>query len=433
MSTQFTDKVIHIDITQKSNGLLKAETNTHVVDDVKLSELEYIYMPYAGTECEVKVTCKQQPQIAEAVKQKLLEGINLRHLLEADNPVLNNMFSNIKNSYLDGSIHINHLASRLDANQTVIFVGAGPSLTKPVLNLLQHIIDADKALVIACGSANRILDNAGICPHFALAFDPHESEYEAIGSISKDYTNNVPLICTTGLEKRCFNLPWKAKFVAPSFTFPLLGAYLEPDACFIDEGCSGVMTMAVNLLRYLGSTQMVLVGVDLSYSEDRRLYADSESPIDESAVFEYKGHATREIWVREAHYIINRGKELGIEVFTATPSLLNEIGATKLNMRRLAEDAPTYCITSYINGVLEAAKPKQGSVKMKLQGLFMDACMIENVGSLDSAAMKTDLYKKLLRSWDMMQQFREVRGHQYNNYMMMALVRNIRDELSDMD
>ena len=429
-STKFTDIVNHIRIYVQPNGLLKAETNTHVVENVKLSELEYIYMPYAGSECQMKVTCEGQPQIAEVVKQKLLENVNLRHLLEADNPVLNNMFENIKNSYLDSSSHINHLASRLDANQMVIFVGAGPSLDTEALEHLRSIIKKQQAVVIAGGSANRILDNAGIYPHFALAFDPHDSEYDAIGRLSRTYTEKTPLICTTGLEKRCFNLSWKAKFVAPSYTFPLLGEYLEPTACRIDEGCSGVMTFAVNLLRYLGSTQMVLLGVDLSFGKDNRLYADSEGPIGDSPVIEYEGHSTKEIWVREGHYIVNRGKELGIEVFTASPSLLNSLGVPKLNLKGIVENEPSYCIDSYINGVIEAAKPKQGSVKMLLQGLYMDACMIESIGSINEAAMQTDLYKKLLRSWDMMQQFREVRGHEYNNHLMMAVVKQIKRNIT---
>ena len=426
MSTQFKDIPNFIHLTTQPDGLITAKTNTHVVENVCPSQLEYIYMPYAGEECTVQVT-GQDTDMVEHVKAKLLENVKLFSLLNADHPILNNMFKNIRSCYSDRSKAINNLKGRFYDTDQVILVGAGPSLTPEVLEQLRTVIDEDKAIVIAGGSANRILDNAGIYPHFALAFDPHEAEYDAIGRLSHTYTEKTPFLCTLGLEKRVFNLPWKDKFIIPSGTFPAFAKHSMPDIDMIDEGCSGVMTLSINLLKYLGASNVTFIGTDLSFGKGNVMYADSEGPMAIDGHIEYKGLSTKEIWVKEAHYIINRGKELGIEVTTATPSLLNKLGVRKVDLIGLH----SYCYGSYIRGIVQTAKPIEGTARYMLAGLYMDACMIEALGELDEYGRETDLYKTILKSWDMMQQFKEVRGHIYNNYMIMAIVKQIMDNTMD--
>lgn len=425
MSTQFHGKPFRIHITMQDNGLLQADCNTHVVTDVSSDELEYIYMPYAGINAQVELIC-DIPEIKEQVKQALIVNTNLSHLLSSDHPVFEHIFINTLNSYTDGSCSLNSLKSILNADIPVIIVGAGPALDSDRIKWLQEQRLADKAVIIGCGSANRILCNNNVYPHFALAFDPHQTEVDALESLSKDYLDNVPLICTTGLHNKIFDLGWCKKFVVPSRSFPVLGKELEPNSDIIEEGCSGCVTMAVNLVDYLGSSKIVTLGVDLCFGKDNRLYADSEGPDDSGIpMIEQGSKITKEVWINEAHYIINRGKELGIEVITASSSLLNEYGVPLDDNTQFDSDVS-----------VEALLPKEIAPKSedytncvaKLTEIHTYLYLAKD-GELCDDFDNTLAYGSIVRSWDVLQQFREVRGCEYNKHLIKDLVANVQKSI----
>ncbi|MDR1702012.1 MAG: DUF115 domain-containing protein [Sporomusaceae bacterium] len=73
-------------------------------------------------------------------------------------------------------------------NKTVIIVSAGPSLEKNIC-LLEEA--KQKAVVVAVGSAIRILDERGITPHFVVALDPQPSMHKIFGKLKN---KKIPII-----------------------------------------------------------------------------------------------------------------------------------------------------------------------------------------------------------------------------------------------
>jgi hypothetical protein len=423
----YNRKKIKIHITTQDNGLFHADCGTYEVKDVKPTELEYIYMPYAGDHAITIDVTGDNKEVVNEVMNHLQDNTKLFPLLNAHHPILDNLFKNIVNSFTCGALEINDLKNILTANEPVLFVGAGPSLLKH-MDFIRDVISTKSALVIAGGSANRILDNNGIRPHFALAFDPHESEFEAIGSLSMDYIIQVPLICTYGLHSKVFNLPWKNRYVCPSGSFKELSASLEPHLDVINEGCSGVSTMAINLISYLGSTNVTLIGVDVRYSDDNRLYADSE-PLEHTEGIDHlsindKMIPTKKIWINEAHYILNQAKSLGLKLTVNEESMLYDMGVSSYREDDIMEITIVEPIFKCSDGKrilsLDCAKVIE-SLEEILRGLDL----VEK-GVIDPKLYDTEVYSTLLRSWDLMQQFREVRGCGYNHSLIELLVERMR-------
>lgn len=147
-----------------------------------------------------------------------------------------------------------------------IICGAGPSLAKNIdfLRTLQ-----DKALIMAGGTAMNVLNGAGIMPHFGVGIDPNPAHYNR-------------LISNTAFEEpffyrqRMYNPALKAIhgeriFVTGSGGYKISEWFEKKldvqHSEMIEEG-HNVVNFNIGIAKFLGCNPIIVVGVDLAYSND---------------------------------------------------------------------------------------------------------------------------------------------------------------------
>ena len=149
-----------------------------------------------------------------------------------------------------------------------IIVSAGPSLnyTLPYLKEVK-----DKAVIIAVGTAIRILDSNGFVPHFRMAYDSGDEERNIFIGID---TQAAPLIFSDLLSPLILN-DYKGGKVRMMLDISYISRYLSkdlyPDEMIFASGFS-VANVALNVAINLGFKKVIFVGQDLCYTEGS-LYA----------------------------------------------------------------------------------------------------------------------------------------------------------------
>jgi len=157
-------------------------------------------------------------------------------------------------------------------NTPAILCGAGPSLEKslPALQAVQ-----DRALMFAGGSAVIALTQNGIQPHLAMALDPNEEEWDRL---KQSHFFERPFLFAPRLHRHVFataNGPfgflktdtgglvenWLEEF------FDLKDPPIGPD---LGSEAFSVTTLAVSYASALGCNPIILAGVDLAYSGNKR-------------------------------------------------------------------------------------------------------------------------------------------------------------------
>jgi hypothetical protein len=172
---------------------------------------------------------------------------------------------------LKGAFYANGLKNALKGT-TAIICGAGPSLEK-VSHLLKDL--QKNAIIIAGGSSVAALCKQNITPHFGMALDPNFEEYKRFNTKEPI---DCPLLFSTRLHpdvfKRCVGplgylrsgiggVPELWLEEEMGLTDPLLGKNLS------DESMS-VTPICIAFAEHLGCSRIILVGVDLAYTDGKR-------------------------------------------------------------------------------------------------------------------------------------------------------------------
>lgn len=173
-----------------------------------------------------------------------------------------NMFS------LPGSYHGNGLFGKFEKVPAII-CGAGPSLAKQLDTLRQ--LD-NRALLFAGGSALNALNNAGIMPHFGAGVDPNPPQYDRYMS---NTSFEVPFFYRGRLFHQALEVIHGPRlylngcggYDVPRFFEERLGIMGEE----LEEG-HNVVNFMVGLAHAMGCDPIILVGVDMGFT-DQRLYA----------------------------------------------------------------------------------------------------------------------------------------------------------------
>lgn len=151
-------------------------------------------------------------------------------------------------------------------NIPAIICGAGPSLEKNRIYLKDYL---DNAIVFAGGSALNALTCNGIMPHFGIGVDPNSTQQYRLSS-NKAY--EVPLFYRNRMHHEAFKLVH-----GPKLYIPGAGGYEVADwfdeqlgllegIQWLDEG-HNVVNFALELAKNLGCNPILLVGVDLGFTE----------------------------------------------------------------------------------------------------------------------------------------------------------------------
>jgi hypothetical protein len=148
-------------------------------------------------------------------------------------------------------------------DRPAVLVAAGPSLNKNM-----HLINdlKKKAIVIAVGSAIKILDANGIEPHFRMAVDGLEREKKFLEGIN---TENVPLLFGNKLYYEI--LPeYKGKKIRFIDHTDYIGQYVYEKAqlSFLEVRMgASIANGALNFMCQSGCSHIIFMGQDLCYTD----------------------------------------------------------------------------------------------------------------------------------------------------------------------
>lgn len=147
-----------------------------------------------------------------------------------------------------------------------IICGAGPSLGKNIEELKEL---KDRALIFAGGSAMNALNGMNMKPHFGLGIDPNE---EQMSRIISNTAFEVPFIFRGRIHYKALDLVQSDKVYVTGSIGYNIAKYFEKEFHIeeedIEEGCN-VINFSLALATAMGCNPIILVGVDLAYSDDK--------------------------------------------------------------------------------------------------------------------------------------------------------------------
>ncbi|MDR3350003.1 MAG: DUF115 domain-containing protein [Acidaminococcales bacterium] len=155
-------------------------------------------------------------------------------------------------------------------NMPVIIVSSGPSLNENI-SILREV--GDRAFVIACGTAIRILHSRGIVPHLRLSIEGNSLQERLFDGIDPDecplgYTDFIKSSIARAYDGNCLEI-----FAAHNY--PVKSLLLRSRGIVVPETGSGasVSNLGLFLADTLGAPKIILIGQDLCWRQDKN-YAD---------------------------------------------------------------------------------------------------------------------------------------------------------------
>ncbi|MCB2340753.1 motility associated factor glycosyltransferase family protein [Clostridium estertheticum] len=173
------------------------------------------------------------------------------------------IFKNIK----EEALSIEQLVNKFK-DLPAILVSAGPSLNKN-MHLLKSL--RNKAVIVAVGSAIKVLDSNGIIPHFRFAFDSDVTEEYLFENID---TESSTLIFGDELYPGILS-DYKGKKIRMVLDTNYLLRYIQEDVCkstFTIASGFSVANVALDAIIKMGCKKIIFMGQDLCYTEGS-LYA----------------------------------------------------------------------------------------------------------------------------------------------------------------
>lgn len=147
-----------------------------------------------------------------------------------------------------------------DQNIKAIIVGSGPSLSRDIHYLSQL---KDKCLIIAAGSSIQAMKHFGVDPHFVVSMDGTEANNRVFRNVD---TSNVPLVFLPSIYYEIIE-DYKGPIYYSKYHNDLISKYLfdtlEEIPSFLST--STVTGTAIQIAAFMGITEIILMGQDLSY------------------------------------------------------------------------------------------------------------------------------------------------------------------------
>ncbi len=209
-------------------------------------------------------------------------------------------------------------------NKTIIIVAAGPSLDKNKHHLKN--LD-DNYIIIAVGSAIKSLCSINVEPDFIVFSDPREipiaSQIEGVNLNIK----KTKLIFVSNAVKKVISIFKGKKYIVFQKGFDLAEQYARTHDIELLETEGSVSPLAILSAIYMGSKQIIFVGLDLAYTGNKR-YAEEarpeKIPIETTHLRKLKGNtepfvyssvilSTHRNWIEKTVL-----REKGIQFFNAT-------------------------------------------------------------------------------------------------------------------
>jgi hypothetical protein len=234
--------------------------------------------------------------------------------------------------------------SRIALSVPVFVIGSGPSLDDDIDFIREN---QDRAIIISCGTAARVLLRNGIRPDFQMLLENGAGPYRALEAMAKEHDfGDAVLIGGNTVEPRVKTLFKNAVF----FYRPALSSYamFSPGEEFsIEEPGPTVVNTGVSAALNMGFRELYLFGVDLGTRDKRRHHSkdslyrhadDQMEDVDGAMDFDPEIYSSRGVgnfgglihtetimmWTRDAlTQLIGRFRP-GAEVFNCSDGLLIE-------------------------------------------------------------------------------------------------------------
>lgn len=277
------DALLH---SEHAEGLLyDGQVVVHFIANSKQIQihLEELSATYPCDRIEVKAIDsyqKKKKRRFHQIRLKLHRLASVHHALLTESIYAHRMLANLlRNIRLwPGSFHAGGLKGKF-RNIPAIICGAGPSLQSSLVQLKDL---EDRALIIAGGSTIASLSNQGVQPHLGIAIDPNAEEFGRL-KIASSY--EMPLIYGTRLQPDVFNAINSERGYLVTDTGGPCERYFEkkmeiegdPIGPELGPEALSVTTLAIALAVEMGCSPILLNGIDLAYSEQKR-YAEGIVP-----------------------------------------------------------------------------------------------------------------------------------------------------------
>lgn len=254
---------------------------------------------------------------------------------------LRNMLSNVREEF----VLVDHLAADIFARYPAVIVSAGPSLNKH----LKYIAELkQKAVVIAVGSAVRILNEAGIQPHFRMVVDGSPIIEELI--FNDKLSAGVPLIFAGQVYEKVIRNYRGRKFLSVMATDYLMSyLYHKMQKTFKTVSSNfSVGNMALDFLCVHGCRQIILLGQDMCFYDGHVHASGMESPqYDRSLWKKYKDIYGNEVYSIPQYVVCKESFEESIsfnpavKFINATEGGLGIAGAENMKLSEVMENILT--------------------------------------------------------------------------------------------
>lgn len=259
MKLEITRRPIDIDVTLSDDNTWTVTTQLYTLKGIKPYDFETVVGPFAGMTSEFKVTAYDK-DIEDLIKKELISKSSSGYFLDPMQPALFNYITNLlqEREAQDATV-----LKDIAKGKPIVYVGAGPSLVRDI-PAIRAMVTNSTAIVIAGGTAGQILCKNGITPHFFIAYDSLDNEYDKVFKhLTEEWMQDTTLICYPYLNSKCFN-KWSGDMIMFGGMPSIVGRNTLDNITTMNDGGSGVTTTAMNLASYMGADSIHLVGVDLA-------------------------------------------------------------------------------------------------------------------------------------------------------------------------
>lgn len=240
-----------------------------LVDEATLSTLSEIYVYKTFKVAGLEFYNATRKEFFDQLKAKIAFYMNLRiasttEYSDHGRAFFTNFFNNLL--LLPDAALAPKLYGQFPSVPAII-CGAGPSLAKnlPVLATLR-----DHALIFAGGTAMNALNTIGLLPHFGVGIDPNPAQFTRL---IMNQAFEIPFLYRNRLLNKALKLiHGKHLYVTGSGGYTISEWFEEKlgirQSTDVEEGCN-VVNFSLALAYAFGCNPIVLVGVDLAYTNEK--------------------------------------------------------------------------------------------------------------------------------------------------------------------
>lgn len=188
---------------------------------------------------------------------------NFQTLTKNQTEWLSNILCNLPHVVANSNVKVLMNVWR-DKHVKAIIVGSGPSLKKDIHYLTKL---KDKCLIIAAGSSIQALEYHGVYPHFVVTMDGTLSNYDVFKNID---VSQVPLVFCSQTHYAIVD-DYRSELFSLSFgKDTITNQLLDPEDSLPSFLTTATVTgTAMQIAAYMGVSEVILMGQDLSYPDDQ--------------------------------------------------------------------------------------------------------------------------------------------------------------------